>query len=289
MKLDNINIGNQIILNELEKNKLSHAYLFELDNLDDEIVFSFVKKIFCPKSFSENCSECNICHRINTGNFPDLKIIKSDGLWIKKEQLIELQSTFNKKSVESDKMVYIIYEADKMNKASSNTILKFLEEPENGIIAILLTNNIHNVIDTIVSRCQIINFKKEKNYNLEKFDEETVNLILDFLKHLEKNKISTIAKIDNLWNNIFKQREEVINAFEIIYLIYYFCLRIKLGIDDSQTKLNEIVESNSLASLKNKILLINSIRENLKYNVNTNMLMDKFIIDFSGVDNNEYC
>ena len=34
------------------------------------------------------------------------------------------------KSLETNKMVYIIHEADKMNTAAANTILKFLEEPE---------------------------------------------------------------------------------------------------------------------------------------------------------------
>lgn len=292
MKLENNStIGNQILLNEINNNKLSHAYLFELDNLDDEIVFSFVKKILCKETYEETCNKCNICSRINNGNYPDLKVIKPDGLWIKKEQLIDLQNTFNKKPIESNKMIYIIYEADKMNKASSNTILKFLEEPEKGIIAILLTNNVHNVIDTIVSRCQIINLKTNNTYTLDKYDETITTNIYNFLTYLEKNQISTIAKIDDLWNNIFKQREDIINAFEIIYLIYYLSLRKKLDIEDLKdiSIINTIVDLNTIKSLKNKIVIINDIRESLKFNVNTNMLMDKFIIDFSGVDHNENC
>ena len=44
---------------------------------------------------------------------------------------------------------------------SANTILKFLEEPEDDIIAFLVTDNRYHVIDTILSRCQILTLKDD--------------------------------------------------------------------------------------------------------------------------------
>ena len=63
------------------------------------------------------------------------------------------------KSVSSEKKVYIINGVENLNIAASNSILKFLEEPEENIIAILVCDNINNVLETIISRCQVINLK----------------------------------------------------------------------------------------------------------------------------------
>ena len=62
-----------------------------------------------------------------------------------------------------------------MNSFSANTILKFLEEPNENIIAFLLTNNRYHVIDTIVSRCQILSLK-ESNYDC-KINDDNINFL----------------------------------------------------------------------------------------------------------------
>ena len=66
------------------------------------------------------------CEQIDSGSFGELKIIDSDGQWIKKEQLIDLKEEFSKKSINGKQKVYIINNADKLNVASSNSLLKFL-------------------------------------------------------------------------------------------------------------------------------------------------------------------
>jgi len=288
-KSNNIKIANTIIKNSIENNKLSHAYLFELHENNDEIVFSFIKNILCPNNYSNNCNLCSICTRIKDNNYPAVKIIKPEGIYIKKEQLLELQKDFSKTSIESDKMVYVIYEAEKMNSASANTILKFLEEPSPGIIAILLTNNVHEVIDTIVSRCQIINCKSTV-YDIDNlFDNEKINSVVDFINELEKNNNDIIAKIHVLWNNILGEREDIKITFEIMFLLYFSAMQSKLGINNISDKyIKTIIDNNSLYSIKEKISLISDMRENLKFNVNVDMLMDKFVITFNGVDSDGY-
>ena len=283
-------ISKQILENALKNNKISHAYLFEFDSSleNNELVFSFVKKIVCPYKKTKDCSNCNICNRIDNGNYPDLKIIEPDGLWIKKEQLINLQNQFNKKSIESEYMVYIIKEADKMNLSSANTILKFLEEPEEGIVAILTTSNIKNVLPTIISRCQIVSFKTPKKINND-YNNDELQIVIEFLNILEKNKKNTIAYIDNDWNNIVKNREEIIKCFDIMLLIYTDILNYILFnsweiFENIENLLGNIIKLNSKDTIYKKINIIIDIKEKLKYNTNTNLLMDKFIIEFSGVD-----
>jgi DNA polymerase-3 subunit delta' len=119
-----------MVNNAIKNNKLSHAYIFDSNGNPDvmDIVLSFVKEIICMDITDDNNIK-NICKRIDDGNYVDVKVIKSDGMWIKKDQLLDLQSEFNNKAFEGNKKIYIIRSAEKMNVQTANSILKFLEEP----------------------------------------------------------------------------------------------------------------------------------------------------------------
>ncbi len=103
----------RILRNAALKNKYSHAYLFETNGFYDSfnLIFSFVKTISCPHSYTnnKNCQNCKQCEVIESGNFPEIEIISPDGMWIKKDQLQKLQEEFNKKAIIGNKKIYIIY------------------------------------------------------------------------------------------------------------------------------------------------------------------------------------
>jgi hypothetical protein len=89
-----------MVNNAIKNNKLSHAYIFDSNGNPDvmDIVLSFVKEIICMDITDDNNIK-NICKRIDDGNYVDVKVIKSDGMWIKKDQLLDLQSEFNNKAL----------------------------------------------------------------------------------------------------------------------------------------------------------------------------------------------
>ena len=144
----------KIMNNVIKKNEHSHAYIIETNGYLDGmgVAIAFVKALFCVNV--ENTQK--ICDMIDNNDFPELKIIDPEGLIIKKEEIDELQYDFSKKPIYSDKKIYIINNAERLNKSAANSILKFLEEPEQDIVAILVTENIYNMLSTIISRCQII-------------------------------------------------------------------------------------------------------------------------------------
>ena len=158
-------IAYRILMNGVSNNKCSHAYLINTNGYNKGFDFakSFAKVLLCSNN-SDNCT-CNECLSVDNDVCPDLKIINCDGLWIKKEQMDDLQAEFSMKSVSSNRKVYIINGAHNLNASASNSILKFLEEPEEGIVAILVTDNIYNVLGTIVSRCQVINLNNNDTYS----------------------------------------------------------------------------------------------------------------------------
>lgn len=288
--LDDYKDGQVIFYNVLsmaiKNNKISHAYLFENKGNDKyiEIILSFVKAILCPNNYfnNEKCGECLQCLRIENGNYPEIKIIKPEGMWIKKEQLMNLQEAFNKTAIEGSKRIYIILECEKLNKQAANSILKFLEEPNDGIIALLVTNNKDLVLDTIKSRCQDILILADNEVN---FDSLMINDVLDFIRVLENKKKDTIIYAKPLWLTKFKDRNSFIKAIDIMIYFYNDVLLFKLGCDlkyfnnyyDDVTNINGSIDE---IIKKIKILIENEYL--IRYNLNLNLLINKIIIEFGG-------
>lgn len=310
------NIVYKILINSVKNNKQSHAYLIETNRYSKglDLAIAFAKYLLCPNNYSNNqkCGNCNQCNIIDKNEFLELKIIDSEGQWIKKSQLEELQDIFSKKSVLGNKKVYIINKADKLNVSSSNSLLKFLEEPEDGIIALLIVDNIYQLLPTIVSRCQVLSLKNKINmlslstfqkvahhlYNsqidIQKYldNEENENLLLrviEFIKYYEKNGLNTIIYLNKLWNVYFKEREDIYNAFTIMILFYKDVLNLKIKrnvetFNDYIEDISLISNNNKLEDITSKINVIINLREKIKFNVNANLLMDKLIIELEGSD-----
>lgn len=286
------------------KNGLSHAYLFELnDNIYAyEMIMSFVKKVLSN-------GDGNIAKRIDDGNYPELKHIFPDGQLIRKEQLEELQKSFSTISLENDKRFYIIHDSEKLNVAAANSLLKFLEEPSDGIIAILLTNNINLMLKTIVSRCQILTFSKNKLEDYIKFNQITsditlhklfftiwknkdelneyhrnfVKKVIEFINYYEKNKLKTIVYENRFFEEI-NDKIELNKFFECVILFYRDLLRYKFGsdvlyFDDYIDNIREFSCINTEEMIIKKInTLLEKVRL-IKNNVNTSMFIDGIIID----------
>ena len=286
------------------KNGLSHAYLFELnDNIYAyEMIMSFVKKVLSN-------GDDNIAKRIDDGNYPELKHIFPYGQLIRKEQLEELQKSFSTISLENDKRFYIIHDSEKLNVAAANSLLKFLEEPSDGIIAILLTNNINLMLKTIVSRCQILTFSKNKLEDYIKFNQITSNItlhklfftiwknkdelneyhrnfvkkVIEFINYYEKNKLKTIV-YENRFFEEFNDKIELNKFFECVILFYRDLLRYKFGsdvlyFDDYIDYIREFSCINTEEMIIKKInTLLEKVRL-IKNNVNTSMFIDGIIID----------
>lgn len=305
------NITYKTLINSVKNNKYSHAYLIETNGYSKglDLGIAFAKYLLCPNSYSnkEKCGNCSQCMNIDKNEFIEFKIIDPEGQWIKKSQLEELQEIFSKKSVVGNKKIYIINKAEKLNVASSNSLLKFLEEPEEGIIAILITENMYQLLSTIVSRCQVLSLKNKMNLDnlstkdrlahclsnnredIENFinDEESIvkiEKVIEFIKYYEENYSNTLIYINKLWNEHFKEKEEIYESFTMMLLFYKDVLNLKLGkvieiYTDYVNVVNEIEEKNNLDEITSKINVIINLREKIKFNINSNLLMDKLIIE----------
>lgn len=295
-----------MLMNAINNGKLSHAYIFDSNGNSDvfDIVLSFVKMILCKDIDDENDKNV-ICKRIDDGNYLDVKVIEPDGMWIKKEQLLDLQNEFNKRSFEGNKKIYIIKNAERMNPQTSNSILKFLEEPVDDIIAILVVDNVNLLLSTIISRCQLIKLSKKnfddstlvnfnsliKNSELNSlsFEDrvEFIDNVLKFIMYIENNGFDTIIYAKSLWHNNFKDRSTSIYALELMIMFYYDAIKYLSGIKglffkDKIDTVQAICEKNDYISISKKIEYIDAAKNNIKKNLNVNLLIDKLIIEMCG-------
>ena len=75
------------------------------------------------------------------------------------------KETLKKLDVGTYDIDVVINDVELLNTSAANSILKFLEEPEENIIAILITSNRNLVINTIVSRCQVIRYYVKESFD----------------------------------------------------------------------------------------------------------------------------
>lgn len=282
-----------LFVSDIENNCVTHAYLIDENNYSDSfnLILSFVKSILCEHKYIKNskCSNCSLCKRIEDGNYPEVKIISADGMYIKKQQIIELQQEFSRSAVEGKKRIYIIKDCEKMRTEAANSMLKFLEEPEDDIVAILMTNNINNVLSTIISRCKIIKLNNLSSV-MTTNNEELENLAITFISNLENKGIETLIDVKEMWFSVIgpKERDKMIEVFDIMLDIYYDVMKIMCGSKDIkyfklEDKIGLIVKLNKLEDVIKKINILLEAKDSIKFNVNSNLLIDSVIISIGGV------
>jgi len=107
------------------------------------------------------CGICKSCRKIDSDNHPDIIRLKPSGPFIKIDQIRALCQTLAMKPYEAGMRVVIISEAQAMNPAAGNALLKMLEEPPARTILILVAAHPSDLLPTIVSRCQHIRFNPD--------------------------------------------------------------------------------------------------------------------------------
>lgn len=118
----------------------------------------FAKALCCLDSSGEACDRCSACRRIESGDFLDVTTLRPDGKNIKVDQIRELIPQVYTTPAESRRRVFILDDADALNDASSNALLKTLEEPPPTSVLILVVTNPYRLLPTIRSRSQILWF-----------------------------------------------------------------------------------------------------------------------------------
>ena len=264
--------------NVIESGKISHAYLIELNNYDEDYkyVLDFIKMILCNAKYDDlGVVDNPIIKQIDNDEYADLYIVSSDTSVINKMLISKLQKEFSNTSLLDNKKIYIIKEAEKFNSASANTILKFLEEPEDNIIAFLLTDNRYHIIDTILSRCQVLSLLDD-DINIE-IDDSTID-ILDYIL----NPKNYFINYNDFMNDIFVDKNDFIDKIKNIENLI-----IKFIENCDNERIKDLFVNTNINECINIISILEEEIVKLKYNVNMKLWLDSLFSRLIGGLNND--
>lgn len=145
--------------------RISYSYLFVGPESvgKKSTALNFAKVLNCKTPLYGDmivdcCEACSDCQKINSNNHSNVLLIRPEGSSIKIEQIKEIQEKIQFKPLNGKWQLIIIEQSETMTKEAANSILKLLEEPPSYIVIILITTNLHLLLPTIVSRCQVFRF-----------------------------------------------------------------------------------------------------------------------------------
>lgn len=272
-----------------DKNRISHAYLIETNNVSYayHLAIDLAKFLLCNGKYDEK-----ICDLIDNNCYANFKVIGGT-TDTKKDDILALKKEFSLKAADSNRQVYIIRDVSSMNKFSLNSLLKFLEEPEGDVVAILLCNSVSNVLPTISSRCQVISLINDSDNYMNIFanlyekiesDEDFNSFCLsygrkffDYYLKFEDNSYLILGD-----RGIYDLSSCVYEFLFFGLYMYFDVLNILLDRDCKflpiDFDLKNIVENNEISDIIRKIDVVNRFIYNCKFNINVNLFLDNFII-----------
>lgn len=310
----------RIVTNSLQRNRIAHAYL--LDGMKGtgkkEVSYLFAKSLLCRnRNGVDPCQSCSNCKRIDSRNHPDVHVLEPDGNSIKKQQIQFLQEEFTKTGLESKRKIYIIEHADKMTTNAANSLLKFLEEPNQETFAFLLTENVHQMLNTIISRCQPLSFRALTSTRLvdklveEGFSiplartvshltnslEEAVelcrddwfalarNLVIKLYEALFTRQQQSLLFIQEKWMPHFQERKQLEIGLDLMLFIYKDMLyaQVDKGDEFVFTDEKEQIKKFALQTTQQRVTehlsYILQSKSRLASNVNPHLLMERLVLN----------
>ncbi len=143
--------------------RLAHAYLFcgprGVGKTSCARIFARTINCLSPTADGEACGECESCRAIDRGNSFNLMELDAAS----NNSVDDIRSVTEQVNIPPQVGKYRVFIIDEVHMLSSqafNAFLKTLEEPPSYVIFILATTEKHKVIPTILSRCQIYDFKR---------------------------------------------------------------------------------------------------------------------------------
>ncbi len=310
-----------ILQRHVNNQRVAHAYLFAgpVGAGKKNTAIQMAKALFCATTQDgDSCEQCIDCQRINHENHPDVHVLEADGASIKIEQIRALRREFQYQAVEAKRKVYIVMEADTMTIPAANSLLKFLEEPQGEVTAILTTSKLNSMLPTIRSRCQVITFQDipwqhvaeaatqqgiaagdarvaahiVKNLeeihalcNREEFA-QLRKIVIQFYQEDFSQKAKVLLQLHNkvLLDARLKDESQLFLELSVLWL--RDLLHLHLGRDhevaniDALPVLKKLVEMTTEAALADKIEIVLQVQNRLKW-MNTQLALEQMVMQLA--------
>lgn len=287
----------------------------------------------------EACGVCSSCTRIVKLNYPqredadewtqiiwtdhpDVGLVVAPKRVLRVEQMRQIEKEANFRPFEGKARVFLIDEADKLNDASANALLKVLEEPPRTSHLILITARPAMLLPTILSRCQMIRFSPLTPVEIETHltenklaDTKTARLraraangsigralsgdLVTFTSQrkamlkvlnalvLSEDRAQLLRAAEQL--NEAQYKDEFEERLDVLETLIRDAWMLSLGVNSEQlvnedllAELREISEKMDSSRAADWILQIEDLREQLIVNVNRKITTDALFLVMAG-------
>ena len=269
-----------------------------------------------PNPVAGPCGSCKSCKKIQAGNHPDIIQIKPGGQIISIAQVRDLCSTIAMKPYEAKTRIAILHDAQCLNPAAGNALLKILEEPPERTVLVLIANQTQDLLPTIVSRCQQLRFNPISREYLEKLliDEHGLeadeahaiatmaggslsraitmhgenwmirrNWVLEEMQELSSRSIGHLMALAERFS---AEKEKIPELLEIIKawlrdLVMAQFYPDKILNQELRQAIQKTSQDTKIDSLLSKIDLVQSTQNRLQANPNVRLLMEVMLMELA--------
>lgn len=251
----------KVLENAVKTNTISHAYLF--------VGSRGTGKTSLARIFANNL-------KISASDTYEIDAASNRGI----DDIRELRDGVRTLPFDSKYKIYIIDEVHMLSKDAWGALLKTLEEPPAHVIFILATTELHKVPDTIISRCQIFNFKKptdtilknhliniaeQEGFTLEKEASELIAILGD---GSFRDALGVLDKVLNFANKENSKKKDKVITLEEVEQITNSPKRILV---------NELLSSLANSDLDKSLNMVKKATdENLDMNLFLKLILQKF-------------
>jgi DNA polymerase-3 subunit delta' len=311
-------IGNQKIIERLRRklreDRFPHGLIFSGPEGvgKNACALMLAKALNCRNAQAGDfCGVCTSCRKIDSGVHPDVQLItvEEDATQIKIAQIRQLLTMLELQPLEGRNKVFIIDPAELLNAEAANALLKGLEEPPENSFFILITVNVHEMLMTVRSRCQIYHFTPLTLEEIRRHgitDELTIRwsqgsigraraldlarlkrereIMMDFLETVIRAKEEQFQDLLGVSAEIGRAKQDFESRLAVLAVLIADVLYITEGTPqkvvnvDVPERLQTLAAGVSVERILRMADFVGFIESSLKSNVNRQMLTDVLVI-----------
>ena len=207
----------------VQHGKVSHAYIIEGEKGSGKkmLAEAFAKILQCEQEKEEACGECTSCIQMEHRDHPDvIRVIHEKPNVISvKEMREQVVNTIEVKPYKGPYKIYIIDEAEKMNNAAQNAILKTIEEPPPYAVLLLLTTNRGAFLPTILSRCILLTVKPVPERDIKNYLVDSLHIPKETAEFCAEYSMGNIGKAKDvaLSEEFMEKRDFMVSVLRDIH------------------------------------------------------------------------
>lgn len=253
----------------INKHNISHSYIFFGEDGIGKLTFAKeLAKYILNTSNLDSCPDFKLVSRLE-----DKKDIIIEQ--IRKEIIDDVYIA----PISGDHKVYIINDADHMNIAAQNSLLKTLEEPPKSVVIILICSNINKILTTILSRTNKINFEGLDNKSVNQYikDKFNINLSSNILEYINGSVGKAINIVENELMTQFEEVDKMVDY--VIKKDSVSAMKISQNIKFDNLELLEYLEYILYSNkMYNGVCVVERAISRLKRNGNYDIVIDNMIL-----------